>query len=195
MRLSTRPRYALRLMIEVARTAGTEETMSLATVAEQTHLSRGYLEQLTVALRAHRLLRGVCGKGGGFSLARSPEEITVRDVIESVLGPINIVECVENPSICAKSARCECRVVYLLINKRITEALDEFTLADLLDVERVRCALAGSRIDQPGTARKPGRAGAGRNVQGKGKQSSAGVAHTDDGGCPGGWHYDRTEDR
>ncbi len=186
MKLSTRPRYALRLMIEVARTAGTGETMSLATVAEQTHLSRGYLEQLTVALSAHRLLRGVCGRGGGFSLGRRPEEISVRDVIESVLGPINIVECVENPAICPKSARCECRVVYLLINKRITEALDEFTLADLLDVERVRCVVAGNRIDQPGSPKRPGRAGAGRGTQGKGKQSSARVAYADDGGCPGG---------
>ena len=186
MKLSTRPRYALRLMLEVARTAGTEETMRLSAVAEQTHLSRGYLEQLTVALRAHRLLRGVCGKGGGFSLARRPEEISVRDVIESVLGPINIVECVENPGICAKSATCECRGVYLLINKRITEALDEFTLADLLDMERVRSVLADSRIDQAASAGKSGQPGVGRRVQDKSKQPSARVAYVGDGGCPGG---------
>ena len=84
-------------MLDLARNAGTDMPTSLATVADNEHLSRGYLEQLARSLRTAQLLRGTCGRGGGYRLSREPEEITVRSVIEAVIGPINIVECVEKP--------------------------------------------------------------------------------------------------
>lgn len=136
MKLSTRPRYALRLMLEVARRAG-EGPVSLAEVSRQTHLSRPYLEQLALALRNARLVKGVCGKGGGYLLSRTPGEITVREILEAVMGPIAIVECVDDPASCMLAEFCECRPVYGLINQRIVEALSGFTLADLLDQDRV----------------------------------------------------------
>ncbi len=123
-------------MLEVARLAG-DQPVSLAAVAERTHLSRAYLEQLALALRNARLIRGVCGKGGGYRLGRGPSEITVREILEAVMGPIAIVECVEDPGSCILAEFCECRPVYGLINQRITDALSSFTLADLLDAERV----------------------------------------------------------
>ena len=182
MKLTTRPRYALRLMLDLARSAGTEMPVSLAAVADSEKLSHGYLEQLALSLRTAQLLRGVCGKGGGYKLAREPEEITVREVIESVIGPINIVECVEKPKVCPRSDTCECRGVYVLINHRITEALEGFTLADLLDPERLRClsseAAAAERAGQ-------GRRGRGR-ARTTGKNSAAGHGEDDAGGCPGG---------
>lgn len=138
MRLSTRARYALRMMLEFARSGGEHEPVSLTAVAERTDLSRGYLEQLALALRHARLLRGVAGRYGGYLLASPASEITVGEVIEASIGPVCVVDCVEDPSSCPRADYCECRVVYRLINNRIAEVLDEYTLADLLDPSWVR---------------------------------------------------------
>lgn len=121
------------MMLEIARLGGENAPVSLATVSGRSQLSRGYLEQLAAALRDRGLLRGVCGKQGGYRLARRPEEITVGQVIEAAIGPVNIVECVGNPLGCALSEICECRPVYVLMNRKITEVLGGFNLAQMLD--------------------------------------------------------------
>lgn len=133
MRLTTRARYALRMMVDVARNGGEKKPVSLASVAERTGISRGYLEQLVLGLRNARLLRGVAGRYGGYRLAEHPSRITVGTIVEATIGPIFLVDCVEDPSTCQRADHCECRVVYSLINERIAEVLREYTLADLLD--------------------------------------------------------------
>ncbi len=133
MRLSTRARYALRLMLDIARNGGEEQPVSLAAVAGRTNLSRGYLEQLAMTLRNARLIRGVAGRAGGYRLAMPPAEITVGQVIEAAIGPICVVDCVDDPEGCPRSEYCECRVVYSLINARVAEVLHSFSLSDLLD--------------------------------------------------------------
>jgi len=125
-------------MLEIARLGGESAPVSLTAVAGKSHLSRGYLEQLALALRNTGLLRGVCGKHGGYRLARSPEEITIGQVIEAAMGPVNIVECVGDPLSCLRSEYCECRPVYVLMNRRIGEVLHGFTLAQMLDPTWVR---------------------------------------------------------
>lgn len=120
-------------MLEIARLGGRDAPVSLATVSGRSHLSHGYLEQLALALRNAGLLRGVCGKQGGYRLARRPEEITIGQVIEAAMGPVNIVECVGDPLSCLRSEYCECRPVYVLMSRRIGEVLHGFTLAQMLD--------------------------------------------------------------
>ncbi len=133
MRLTTRARYALRMILDVARNGGLERPVSLASVAERTGISRGYLEQLVLGLRNARLVRGVAGRYGGYRLAERPSNITVGQIVEAAIGPIFLVDCVEDPATCDRAETCECRVVYSLINNRIAEVLSEYTLADLLD--------------------------------------------------------------
>jgi Rrf2 family protein len=133
MRLTTRARYALRMMLDVARNGGSERPVSLASVAERTGISRGYLEQLVLGLRNARLVRGVAGRYGGYRLVERPSNITVGQIVESAIGPIFLVDCIEDPATCDRAESCECRVVYSLINERIAEVLSEYTLADLLD--------------------------------------------------------------
>jgi Rrf2 family protein len=169
-------------MLDLARSAGTEIPISLAAVADSERLSHGYLEQLAHSLRTAQLLRGVCGKGGGYKLAREPEDISVRDVIEAVIGPINIVECVEKPRVCPRADTCECRGVYMLINRRITEALDGFTLADLLDPERVRCLSAEAAETERPRAHDKHVGGSTKSSQRRAGRRRAGDAD----GCPGG---------
>ena len=77
MRVSTRARYALRLMLDVARNGVDNGPVSLSSVAKRTAISRGYLEQVALSLRSASLLRGVCGRRGGYRLAAAAEEITV----------------------------------------------------------------------------------------------------------------------
>jgi len=122
----------MHLMLDVARHGGTDP-VSLSAVAERTDLSRGYLEQLAGALRRARLLRGVSGRRGGYRLAVDASEITVGAVVEATIGPVCVVDCVEDPAGCPRSGFCEARVVYSLINNRISEVLHTYTLADLLE--------------------------------------------------------------
>jgi len=138
MRLSTRARYALRMMLDIARNGRNDEPVTLASVAERTDLSQGYLEQVAAGLRNARLLRAVSGRRGGYRLANPAAETTIRQVLEAAIGPICVVDCLEDPSACLRSECCECRVVYQLINRGIAEVLEAYTLADLLDPSWVR---------------------------------------------------------
>jgi Rrf2 family protein len=121
------------MMLDVARNGGDEKPVSLASVAERTGISRGYLEQLVLGLRNARLVRGVAGRYGGYRLAERPANITVGQIVEAAIGPIFLVDCVEDASTCVRADFCECRVVYSLINERVAEVLREYTLADLLE--------------------------------------------------------------
>jgi Rrf2 family transcriptional regulator, cysteine metabolism repressor len=145
MRFSTRARYALRLMLDVARNGGESAPVSLAAVAGRTDLSRGYLEQLATVLRNARLLKGMAGRAGGYRLAAPPSTISVAKVIEAAIGPISLVDCLDDPATCLRSDFCECRVVYRLINRRVVEVLEEYTLADLLDPSWLRSHLESDR--------------------------------------------------
>ena len=133
MKLSTRGRYALRMMLDLGKNQEDGKPVSLTSVARRTGLSRGYLEQLALALRTAKLLRGVSGRHGGYRLARPTDKISVGEIIEATIGPVCIVECLDVPESCIKTDSCECRLVYSLINQRIAEVLRSYTLADLLD--------------------------------------------------------------
>jgi len=133
MKLSTRGRYALRMMLDLAKNHGEEKPVSLTAIARRTGLSRGYLEQLALALRMAKLLRGVSGRSGGYRLARPAGDISIGEIIEATIGPVCLVDCLDDPESCVKSSTCECRLVYALINHRIVEVLRSFTLADLVD--------------------------------------------------------------
>jgi len=133
MKISTRGRYALRLMLDIARYGGDGTPVSLSSISDRTGISHGYLEQLAPALRAARLVKSVAGRHGGYRLASPTSKTTIRMIIEASIGPICVVECVEEPESCDRADFCECRIVYALINQRIAQVLEEFTLEDLLD--------------------------------------------------------------
>ncbi len=131
MKLSKRARYALRMMVEIARQTNGENAVSLNTVSKSTDISRRYLEQLAIALKNASLVRGVMGKGGGYNLTRPPGSIKICQIIEAAIGPISIVDCVLEPDDCTKSDSCDCRWVYRTINQRIVSVLNELSLEDL----------------------------------------------------------------
>ena len=133
MKLSTRARYAIRAMVAVARLSPADQPISLERVARGTRVSKGYLEQLAISLKRAGLVRGVAGRNGGYLLARPAEEMLIGEIVEAAIGPINIVDCVQEPEICMKSDCCECRNLYSLVNNRIRDTFNSLTLADMAE--------------------------------------------------------------
>jgi Rrf2 family protein len=140
MKLSTRARYALRAMLWLARLGGNGKPVNLNIISEKTSVSRRYLEQVFIPLKSAGLVRGKSGKNGGYLLGKPAETIRVGEIIEAAIGKINIVDCVNDPDTCERAEECESRPFYRLINDKVVEAMNDFTLADISNrdwVERV----------------------------------------------------------
>lgn len=133
MLLSTRSRLSLQMMVEIARSGGSDGPVSLSSVARRLAASHGYLEHLARAMRDAGLLRGIVGRHGGYVLARPAAEISVRQVVEAAAGKIEIAGGLSDPEPRPTGGGCECRTLFALINQRLTELLDEVRLADLMD--------------------------------------------------------------
>ncbi|OEH84588.1 Rrf2 family transcriptional regulator [Desulfuribacillus stibiiarsenatis] len=134
MKLSTKGRYGLTLMIDLAINYG-EGPVSLKTIAERHDLSDHYLEQLIAPLRNAGLVRSVRGAYGGYVLTKEPTNITAGDVIRVLEGPIGPVECVAetNAASCDKFDTCVKKNLWTRLRDSIAEVLDSTTLADLAE--------------------------------------------------------------
>jgi Rrf2 family protein len=178
VKLSTRGRYGLRLILDVARNGSVRDPVSLTAVSKRIDVSRAYLEQVASALRAAGLLRGVSGRRGGYRLGAPATEITVGQVLQAAVGPICVVDCLADPVICPRSDACECRLVYGLINERINDVLDSYTLADLLapgwlQESAARSAHGGRQSDPSYSCGCPPRPGTATHDQPNAKRSGA----------------------
>lgn len=125
MKITTKGRYGLTIMIELAKEYG-EGPKSLKSIAQENDLSEHYLEQLAAPLRNAGLIRSVRGAYGGYKLAKEPTEITAGDVIRVLEGPITLVEGMEDE----KPAQ---QALWLSIRDAIRGVLDHTTLKDLVD--------------------------------------------------------------
>ncbi|RHW40597.1 Rrf2 family transcriptional regulator [Neobacillus notoginsengisoli] len=123
MRISTKGRYGLTIMIELAKNHG-EGPMSLKAIAQANDLSEHYLEQLVAPLRNAGLVKSIRGAYGGYLLGREPGEITAGDIIRVLEGPITPVEGIEDE----EPAK---RELWIRIRDAIKEVLDSTTLEDL----------------------------------------------------------------
>ncbi|UFT97877.1 Rrf2 family transcriptional regulator [Radiobacillus kanasensis] len=127
MKISTKGRYGLTIMIELARSYG-EGPVSLKTIARENHLSEHYLEQLVAPLRNASLVKSIRGAYGGYMLAKEPDQITAGDVIRILEGPITPVEGIEDEEP-AKQA------LWIRIRDAVKNVLDTTTLEDLMKHE------------------------------------------------------------
>lgn len=140
MRLTARGRRAVRLVLEVCRHGGKERPVNLTVVSKITGISKKFLEQLAIALKSQSILRGVAGRRGGYILGRPADRITIGEVLEAVSGPARLAFCVDDPSYCISADFCECRLIWRLLSLRVKEVLNEYTISDLTDMEKI-CAL------------------------------------------------------
>ncbi len=137
MRISTRGRYALRAMIDLALHTD-EGTVSRQDIVARQAISSDYVAQLFRRLQAAGLVEGVKGPGGGYRLARDAASIRAGDVVRAVEGPVALVHCVapnDTPS-CNRVEHCVTRLLWKRLSETVTEFLDSITLRDLCDETR-----------------------------------------------------------
>ncbi|MBU5440201.1 Rrf2 family transcriptional regulator [Tissierella sp. MSJ-40] len=133
MKLSTRGRYGLKAMFQLALHYG-EGPIPLKYVADEQNLSESYLEQLFSTLRKEGLLNSVRGAQGGYMLSRAPEEITVGNILRVLEGNLAPSDCVIDEEFeCEKEDKCVTKLVWVKIRDSIDEVVDSITLKDMVD--------------------------------------------------------------
>lgn len=133
MKISTKGRYALRLMMDLAENSN-GEPISLKDVAKRQEISDKYLEQIISILNKAGYVRSVRGAQGGYLLKNSPHEYTVGMILRQTEGSLAPVACIEDDEIvCDRQQQCVTSIVYKKINDAISGVVDNITLQDLLD--------------------------------------------------------------
>ena len=135
MKISTKGRYALRLMVVLAAYGG-ESPVSLRDVARRQQLSDKYLEQIVTPLSRAGLVRSVRGAGGGYLLTRAPEEYTVGDILRPLEGDLAPVECATDEEYCERCGQCVTVELWQEIHRAVSAVVDGTTLADLVKRQR-----------------------------------------------------------
>ncbi|MBN2098377.1 MAG: RrF2 family transcriptional regulator [Dehalococcoidia bacterium] len=137
MRLSTKGRYGVRALVDIALHSNGGPVL-LKDIARRQEISPQYLEHLVAPLIRAGMLRSIRGAKGGIALAKPPEEIRLSRVIEVLEGSVAPVECVDNAGLCARSEGCVTRDVWSDIKAAIMEVLESLTLRDLVDRQRAK---------------------------------------------------------
>ena len=136
MKISTKGRYALRMLVDLAVHRG-EGYISLKEIAARQEISRKYLEQIVQLFSKTDVLRVERGAQGGYMLAKQPSQYTVGEILRMTEGSLSPVDCVDrDPIDCPRSGICPTLPVWRGLSKVINEYLDGITLQDLADQQR-----------------------------------------------------------
>ena len=132
MRVSTKGRYGLRILLDVA-VHEEKGPVALRDISRRQGISQKYLWQVVNPLKMAGLLRATRGAHGGYVLARSPVRISIRDIVEILEGPVSVVACVTAPGMCDRSASCAARDAWAEVESKLQEAMQGITLQQLLE--------------------------------------------------------------
>jgi Rrf2 family cysteine metabolism transcriptional repressor len=135
MKLSTRGRYGLRALLDLAVHRG-EGLVLLKDIARRQEVSLPYLEHLIAPLIAAGLVKSTRGARGGVLLLKPPADIRLSEVVQVLEGPIAPVDCVNNPALCHRSAFCVTRDIWVELKEAMSQVLDSTTLQDLVERQR-----------------------------------------------------------
>ena len=139
MKISTRGRYSLRFMIDLAEHYN-EGFIALKDIAARQNISKKYLEQIIPFLNRSGLLASNKGHMGGYMLSKAPSAITVREILQSAEGSLSPVSCMDNqPNLCEKCDQCITLPIYEGLNKVINDYLDGITLQSILEQKGNGC--------------------------------------------------------
>ena len=138
MKISTKGRYGLRAYIDLAR-YGTEEPVSICSIAQRQHLSERYLEQLMAKLKKAGLVKSVRGAGGGYVPARDVSTVSVGDVLRALEGDMELVSCAafHADEECDMKDQCVTKDVWKKINESIIHTIDEITIDELVKRSKI----------------------------------------------------------
>ena len=138
MKISTKGRYALRMMLDLAENQK-DGYVALKDIAERQDISKKYLEQIVPMLNKSGVLRTSRGFQGGYMLAKSPDKYTVGDILRITEGSLAPVACLDyEPNTCEKSSTCPTLPVWQGLYKTIIDYLDSVTLQDIIDSDMER---------------------------------------------------------
>ena len=135
MMISTRGRYALRVLIDLAEHAK-DGYVPMKDVAQRQGISLKYLERILPVLTKHGIVDGVQGKGGGYRLLKAPEDLKIGDILrltEGDLAPVACLECGAKP--CERAFECRTYPLWVDFYRVITDFFDSRTLADIIKID------------------------------------------------------------
>ena len=130
MKISTKGRYGLRVIMELARNYG-QGPLSADIISQNQDISKKYIHLIVMELKSTGLIRAVRGPGGGYELAKTPSSITAMDVFSALEGRILPVDCVAEASACRRAERCAARDVWCDLAVAAERVLSEITLQQL----------------------------------------------------------------
>jgi len=137
MKLSTKGRYGLRALLDLALHQD-EGLVPLKDIARRQEFSLSYLEHLVAPLIAAGLVKSTRGARGGVLLFKPPSEVKLSEVVQILEGSIALVDCVNNPALCHRAASCVTRDIWIEMKKAMSRVLDSTTLQDLVERQEKR---------------------------------------------------------
>ncbi len=135
MMVSTRGRYALRMMIDLAENSHDHAYIAMKDIAERLEISKKYMEQIMPVLVKNGLVEGLQGQGGGYRLTRRPEDYRVGEILRLTEGDLAPVSCLSGDSPCTRSGGCRTIAMWSRFNKLTNDFFDGITVTDLMHKE------------------------------------------------------------
>lgn len=135
MKISTKGRYAVRIMLDLSRHSK-EAPVHVAEIFEREGISADYAENILRSLKKRGLVISIKGPGGGYKLGKEPGEITIKEVISASEGKIALVNCVLDKDFCDRTGDCIARLLWTRVSEKIDEFLEAITIEDLLIEEQ-----------------------------------------------------------
>ena len=132
MKLSTRSRYGVRILVDLARNSN-QGPVQMGEISKRQDISVKYLEQLIRPLKQANMVNSVRGPKGGHRLTKKPEDITLGQIVRLFEGQSELVECISNPEKCSMSDDCQVRLAWEDATKVLYDKLDSTTIADLVE--------------------------------------------------------------
>ncbi len=142
MKISTKGRYALRLMLDLAQYSNENEYVSIKKVSQRQDISEKYLEQIVAQLSRANFVKSIRGAQGGYRLVKAPENYTVGMILRLIEGNLSSVSCLEdNPNKCQPCNNCVTLEVWQQINDAVDSVIDNITLQDLVQKQQAKARI------------------------------------------------------
>jgi len=135
MKLSTRTRYGVRLMLGLARNKDRGQ-MLLKDIARQEQISEKYLSLIIIPLKSAGFVNSIRGARGGYVLAKDPSQITLKELVDVLEGDTCLVDCVKDSASCSRSSSCASHDLWAIVSENISRTLGSMTLEDLVKMNR-----------------------------------------------------------
>ena len=132
LKISAKARYALRFVLDVAAHAGDAKPRTGAAIAAAQNISVKFLSRIVIPLREHGIVRSVRGNVGGFRLAKSAEDITLLEIVETMQGQLAVLDCLVSGAECPRLKTCIARRVWRDVNRSFASTLAKITVSSIL---------------------------------------------------------------